>query len=107
MNREDAPGGPGPARVQARVKGVVQGVGFRYFARREAVRLGLTGWVANQSDGSVEAAAEGPRAALAQFVERMSAGPPGSSVTDVDVWWGPATGGFTGFAVRSGAHSGD
>jgi acylphosphatase len=107
MKRQETPGGPGPVRVQARVTGIVQGVGFRYFARREATRLGLTGWVANQPDGSVEAAAEGPRAVLEQFVERMSTGPPGSSVADVDVSWGQAMGGFNGFAVRSGAHPGD
>jgi len=107
MSLAGAPNGSGAARVDARVQGVVQGVGFRYFVRREALRLGLSGWVANEPDGSVAAVAEGPVAALEQFVELLSVGPPGASVTDIDVRWDPATGGFAGFGVRAGAHSGD
>ena len=107
MTLAGAPNGPGAARLDARVQGVVQGVGFRYFVRREALRLGLSGWVANEPDGSVAAVAEGPVAALEQFAELLSVGPAGASVTDVDVRWGPATGTFTGFGVRAGAHSGD
>jgi len=87
--------------------GRVQGVGFRAFARREALALGLAGWVANRSDGSVEAVAEGDRAELERFAERLSVGPPGASVRDVDLRWSPAAGGFDRFGVRSGAHSGD
>lgn len=97
----------GNARLDARLDGAVQGVGFRWFARREGLRLGLTGWVANQADGSVGVAAEGARAALEQFVERLSVGPPGASVRDVDLRWSGATGAFDGFAIRSGSHPGD
>ena len=107
MSLAGPPNGAGTARVDARVQGLVQGVGFRYFARREAMRLGLSGWVANEPDGSVAAVAEGPVAALEQFAELLSVGPPGATVTDIDVRWGPATGGFTGFGVRAGAHGGD
>ena len=53
-----------PQRLVATVRGMVQGVGFRWFVQREAARLGLDGWVANQVDGSVEVVAEGPDAAL-------------------------------------------
>ncbi len=107
MKQAGAPNGSGIARLDARIEGVVQGVGFRYFVRREALRLELSGWVANEPDGTVEAAAEGPVAALEQFAELLSMGPPGASVTNVDVRWGPATGGFQGFGVRAGGHSGD
>jgi acylphosphatase len=89
------------------VRGVVQGVGFIYFVLREASRLGLSGWVANRPDGSVEVCAEGPAADLAQFVDRVSAGPPGAAVADLDVQWAAATRDFVGFVIRSGAHSGD
>ena len=45
---------PAGQRLVANVRGSVQGVGFRWFVQREAARLGLDGWVANRSDGSVE-----------------------------------------------------
>src|SRR5439155_20058522 len=51
-------------RLEATVRGRVQGVGFRYFVVREAMELGLVGWVANAADGSVVLVAEGPPAAL-------------------------------------------
>jgi len=96
-----------PARLEAVVRGVVQGVGYRYFAWREASDLALTGWVANERDGSVRCVAEGPRGRLAEFVERLREGPPASLVERVDVIWSTATGTFGSFGVRSGGHSGD
>lgn len=54
-------------RVRAIVEGHVQGVGFRYFTMDQARRLGLSGWVRNLPDGSVEAEAEGPREDLLVF----------------------------------------
>ena len=101
------PSGVVPARLRVRAQGVVQGVGFRYFVRREALRLGLSGWVANRSDGSVEACAEGPANALERLAEALSVGPPGASVTDLEVQWGSAMGDVAGFVIRSGSHSGD
>lgn len=94
-------------RVDAVVHGRVQGVGFRYFAWREAQALGLTGWVANEADGSVRCVAEGPRDDLAAFVERLEAGPASAIVERVTVTWGGATGTLGPFGVRSGAHRGD
>ena len=107
MNRPGATRGHDAERVEARIEGLVQGVGFRYFVRREALRLGLSGWVANQPDGSVETSAEGPRGVLERFADALSVGPAGATVTHVDVRWGTATGAFDGFAVRSGSHPGD
>ena len=95
------------ARIDARVTGRVHGVGFRYFALREAQALGLVGWVANIADGSVRCVAEGPRDALDDLVRRLNEGPPASIVSNVSVAWMPATGGFASFAVRSGGHPGD
>ena len=98
----------GPATVEAVVRGRVQGVGFRWFAQREATALGLAGWVANEPDGSVRCVATGPPAALEAFIGRLRDGPPSGSVASVDVVWRTETpGGGIGFVVRSGTHRGD
>ncbi len=94
-------------RLVATVRGQVQGVGFRWFVQREAARLGLDGWVANQYDGSVEVVAEGSEAALSELVLTLWEGPPGASVGGVDMRHEPARGNLVGFTIRSGAHRGD
>jgi len=99
----------GPVRLEATVRGVVQGVGFRWFAMDEARSLGLVGWVANRRDGAVECVAEGPRADLESFLERLREGPAGALVERVDVVWQPIGGrsGLRSFGIRSGDHRGD
>jgi acylphosphatase len=57
------------------VAGDVQGVGYRAFAAREAARLGLAGWVRNRRDGTVEAVAAGPPAAVEAFIAAARRGP--------------------------------
>lgn len=94
-------------RLVAVVRGHVQGVGYRWFVQREAARLGLAGWVANQYDGSVEVVAEGPESALSELVLMLWEGPSGSSVGGVETRHEPARGNIAGFAIRSGAHRGD
>jgi acylphosphatase len=98
---------PGMARLEARVKGRVQGVGFRYFVLSEAQRLGLTGWVANEQDGSVQCVAEGPRADLERLLEALSEGPAMAIVEHVASDWLPYTGHWYTFGVRSAGHRGD
>ena len=73
-----------PVRVSFRVRGEVQGVGFRRFAAREAQALGLAGWVRNALDGSVSGEAEGTAAALANFRVRLAEGPPFGRVEELD-----------------------
>jgi acylphosphatase len=73
----------GHERMIAEVRGRVQGVGFRWFVRREARALGLTGRVRNEPDGSVRVEAEGPREDLDRLAEELRAGPPGSRVDDL------------------------
>lgn len=69
--------------VKARVTGHVQGVAFRTWARAEALRHGLTGWIRNEPDGSVRALLIGPAASVADMVRRMGRGPGAASVKDV------------------------
>ena len=99
--------GDAPVRLDATAIGRVQGVGFRYFVLREAIDLGLDGWVANTSDGSVRCVAEGPRERLETLLARLEEGPVSAIVERVTVAWMPATGSLGSFAVRSGAHPGD
>ncbi|HOX44840.1 MAG TPA: acylphosphatase [Myxococcota bacterium] len=90
----------GRARLRLLVEGVVQGVGYRYHARREARALGLTGWVRNLPDGRVELLAEGPREALASLLAWSRRGPPAAEVAGVEPRWEPEAGEFSGFEVR-------
>ena len=71
--------------VDLHVTGRVQGVSFRWYAAREAARLGLAGWVRNDPDGSVGAHAEGPTEAVDEFVTWCRQGPPAARVQDVTV----------------------
>jgi acylphosphatase len=87
-------------RLRAEVFGEVQGVGFRAFVLRRAMEYGLTGWVRNRWDGSVELVAEGPRPALDTLLADVKEGPSMSVVERVDTEWGPATEEFRIFGVR-------
>jgi acylphosphatase len=69
------------------VKGIVQGVGFRYFAAREARSLHLNGYVRNCMDGSVESEVEGTQEFVQDYIQAMQRGSAFSKVTAVDVKW--------------------
>jgi acylphosphatase len=97
----------GVRRLDAVVRGRVQGVGFRFFVLHLAKRLGLDGWVANEVDGSVRVRAEGRRDALDDLLDGLRLGPSGARVDDVEIRWGDATRDMGPFAVRSRAHPGD
>jgi len=75
------------SRIYARVKGIVQGVGFRYFVIRNAERLNLKGYVRNRPDGDVEVEAEGDDAALQSLIDELHRGPHLARVDDVQVKW--------------------
>jgi acylphosphatase len=100
-------GAPRRARVEVVATGRVQGVGFRMFVARVAARHALTGWVANEPDGSVRCVAEGPRDRLEAFVRELADGPPGAAVERFTAAWSDALDGFDRFAIRSGWHGGD
>jgi acylphosphatase len=94
-------------RVEVVVRGRVQGVGYRVFARRAADRHGIVGWVANQSGGSVRALGEGGPGDLEAWLAELRRGPAGGFVSDVDVRWSDAVGGLDDFEIHSAWHSGD
>jgi acylphosphatase len=94
-------------RLEATVRGSVQGVGFRWFVVRHASRLNLTGWTSNQPDGSVRIVAEGETTALDDLIARLSEGPAGASVEGVDAHRSPAQDNLGSFSIRAGAHRGD
>jgi acylphosphatase len=99
MAGQDVNGGSKGAFL-ARVRGRVQGVGFRYSACREAARLGLTGWVRNAPDRDVELWAEGPQESLAAFLRWLRQGPPRARVDGVDVKNTAATGTYRVFSIE-------
>jgi acylphosphatase len=81
------------------VNGRVQGVGFRYFALREAEALGVVGFVRNLPDGSVEVVGEGDDPVLGRFEERLREGPGFGRVSGIDRIAVPPRGGH-GFHIR-------
>jgi acylphosphatase len=98
---------PEMARLDARVKGRVHGVGFRYFVISNAERLGLTGWVSNEQDGTVRCVAEGPRADLEILLAQLHEGPSSAIVEYVAEDWLTYTGHWGTFGIRSSGHRGD
>jgi acylphosphatase len=90
-------------RTHLQITGVVQGVFYRETARREASRLGLSGWVRNCSDGSVEAVAEGAPEALEAFVAWCHRGPAQARVERVHVQDEPPRGEDGPFRVEHGS----
>jgi len=82
------------------IVGRVQGVGFRYFTEAAAAREGLSGWVRNSPDGSVEVSVEGDAEALERFERGLYHGPPGARVARVDVDDTIPTGRVTGFTIK-------
>jgi acylphosphatase len=83
------------------IRGLVQGVGFRFSMQREAMRLGVTGWVRNRRDGTVEAVVAGPPDAVEALLAWARLGPPSSRVDGVAV--SAREGSFPAFELRPSA----
>jgi acylphosphatase len=95
---DDAPGAE--ARLTAWVRGRVQGVGFRWWVRRNALELGLLGAAENLVDGRVKVVAEGGKEGLIELLGRLEGpGTPGQ-VAQVTHRWDPVRGEFSGFVER-------
>jgi acylphosphatase len=86
-------------RVHLVVRGRVQGVFFRAATQREARRLGITGWVKNRADGSVEVLAEGEEDAIKELTSWANHGPSAARVDAVDVRWRGYTGEYSQFTI--------
>lgn len=99
MSPRQHAGRDGDSALRAVVRGYVQGVGFREAVRREALALGLRGWVRNEDDGTVAVHAEGSPRALDRLVEALREGPPAARVQAVEVAEVPVEG-HEQFAVR-------
>ncbi len=82
------------------VSGLVQGVGFRWFVNRHAVRLGLKGFVQNNFDGTVHAEVEGSRSLVEELIKELKVGPRAAQVTDVKVEWSEPKNMFLGFSIK-------
>ena len=80
--------------IRLRVTGRVQGVGFRWFVRGAARRLGVAGWVRNNEDGSVELAAAGSDRALGDLTAAVRRGPDGARVEQLTELPAPDAGGL-------------
>jgi len=87
-------------RVQLTVSGKVQGVFYRAHAKQKADELRLTGWVANNADGTVTVAVEGEENRVNDFIDWCHSGPSTCEVEKVKVEKEPYTGEFTDFSIR-------
>lgn len=88
--------------VHVRVEGRVQGVGYRAWVESTARAMGLTGWVRNRHDRSVEMVLQGPPEAVGDMLRRCERGPLDARVTNVDVI-GEGVGAYDHFEVRPSA----
>ena len=86
--------------LHAIVRGLVQGVGFRYFVIEEGLRLGLRGYARNRRNGDVEVVAQGPRSALERLLALLHRGPSAAHVREVETTWRQPTEHFSGFNLR-------
>jgi len=86
-------------RVKIRVYGIVQGVGFRYYAKWNAIKLGIKGYAENLPDGSVEILAEGLRGSVEKFIELIKRGPPTARVERVDISYEEPKGDYDYFYI--------
>ncbi len=87
-------------RKRVIISGLVQGVAFRHYTREMARKIGVTGWVRNLADGTVEAVFEGDPESVMEAVNWCHNGPPASNVDDVRVMDEPYTGEFASFTVE-------
>ena len=87
-------------RAEIIVKGLVQGVGFRYFVLRKAHELELMGYVKNQMDGTVLTVVEGEKIKIEMLFNYLKIGPMHADVRDIKIAWRSFVGEFSNFEVR-------
>jgi acylphosphatase len=82
------------------VHGRVQGVGFRFFVREQATRLGVKGWVKNLPDGTVEIEAQGEKSQLEKLIDQVKQGPSFGNVDDININWKSPESSFSSFSIE-------
>ncbi len=87
-------------RAHIFIKGLVQGVSFRYWAIRQADKFDVTGWIRNLYDGRVEAVFEGERNSVEKMIEVCRRGPSGAVVRDLATYWEEYSGVYEDFHVE-------
>jgi len=87
-------------RIHVYVEGIVQGVGYRYFAIRRGTSCGLAGWAKNLYDGRVEVVAECDAESLKRLIADLRNGPWSARVDNIEVDWEEYQGEFISFTVR-------
>ena len=90
----------GKSRYKVLVKGIVQGVNFRYYTQRQALKYSITGWVRNLPDGSVAAVFEGEEQDVEAMVQWCRQGPPSAQVTELIAQPEEYRGEFSSFSVK-------
>ena len=88
------------SRSKVIVKGIVQGVNFRYYTQRQAIRYNVSGWVRNLPDGSVAAVFEGEDQDVEAMVQWCRHGPPAGEVTELIVQPEEYRGDFSSFSIK-------
>lgn len=89
------------ANAKITVSGVVQGVGYRWYADRAARKYELKGFVENRADGSVYLEVEGEKGLIEELIKDLRVGPRSASVSDVFVNWGPPHHLFINFKIKA------
>lgn len=87
-------------QVYLLISGYVQDVGFRFWLRATAQKLGIVGWVRNRGDGSVEAECQGKEEALKTLIKMCKTGSQVAEVKNVEVVWKTLNDTFTAFEIR-------
>lgn len=86
-------------RAHVIIKGRVQGVCYRAFTQEVAKKLGLTGWVRNKMDGTVEAVFDGERSKIEEAINLCWEGPSLAHVSDIEIQWQEIEKGHTDFRI--------
>ena len=89
------------SRAHITVKGIVQGIGYRWFVQKAGLSLNLAGWVRNLPDGSVETEAQGTKTAIESFLDTLRTGHSWARVDEINTeWLEPVKKGFSGFEIK-------
>lgn len=87
--------------IRILIHGLVQGVFFRHSAKQKAHELGITGWIRNNPDGSVEVLAQGNKKQLQEFIKWCKIGPVAANVEKVEVEWKEVTDKNSDFSITN------